>query len=72
MSELVDIAAVPGPPAELVFGDWYPAIRAGELRRGRTRTALLLGHPLLLGRKNDGSLFAMRDQIGRASCRERV
>ena len=61
MSELVEIAAVPGPPAELVFGDWYPAIRAGELRRGRTTTALLLGHPLLLGRKSDGSLFAMRD-----------
>jgi phenylpropionate dioxygenase-like ring-hydroxylating dioxygenase large terminal subunit len=61
VSELVDISAAAGPPAELVFGDWYPAIRAGELRRGRTRTALLLGHPLLLGRKSDGSLFAMRD-----------
>ena len=28
---------------------------------GKTTTALLLGHPLLLGRKNDGSIFAMRD-----------
>ena len=60
MSDLVDIAGT-GPAAELVFGDWYPAIRADELRRGQTRTALLLGHPLLLGRKSDGSLFAMRD-----------
>ena len=50
-----------GPPAELLFGDWYPALRSGTLARGRTRTALLLGLPLLLGRKNDGTLFAMRD-----------
>ena len=52
---------VAGPPAELLFGDWYPAVRADTLRRGRTRTALLLGVPLLLGRKNDGRIFAMRD-----------
>jgi len=50
-----------GPPAELIFGDWYPAMRTSALRKGRTATALLLGVPLLLGRKNDGKLFAMRD-----------
>ena len=50
-----------GPPAELIFGDWYPAMRARELRRGKTATALLLGIPMLLGRKNDGTIFAMRD-----------
>ncbi|MDP9049339.1 MAG: Rieske 2Fe-2S domain-containing protein [Acidobacteriota bacterium] len=64
MSDLVDIAgaaAAPGPSAELIFGDWYPAMRAGELTRGKARTTLLLGHPLLLGRKNDGKVFAMRD-----------
>ena len=61
MSELVDIAAVPGPSAELIFGDWYPALRADKLPRGKTKTALLLGHPLLLGRKSDGGIFAMRD-----------
>jgi phenylpropionate dioxygenase-like ring-hydroxylating dioxygenase large terminal subunit len=61
VSELVDIAAAPGPSAELIFGDWYPALRADELKRGKTTTALLLGHPLLLGRKNDGTVFAMRD-----------
>jgi phenylpropionate dioxygenase-like ring-hydroxylating dioxygenase large terminal subunit len=61
VSELVDIAATPGPSAELIFGDWYPAIRAGELKRGSTKTALLLGHPLLLGRRSDGRVFAMRD-----------
>ena len=53
--------AAAGPTAELVFGDWYPALRADELQRGKTKTALLLGHPLLLGRKNDGTIFAMRD-----------
>ena len=63
---LVDIAAAPGaggtgPSAELIFGDWYPAIRAGELVAGKTKTALLLGHPLLLGRRSDGRIFAMRD-----------
>jgi phenylpropionate dioxygenase-like ring-hydroxylating dioxygenase large terminal subunit len=60
LSELVEISGG-GPAAELIFGDWYPALRAGELRRGKTRTALLLGVPLLLGRKNDGRVFAMRD-----------
>jgi len=50
-----------GPAAEMVFGDWYPALRAAELRVGKTRTALLLGIPLLLGRRTDGRIFAMRD-----------
>ena len=61
MIDLIDIAKASGPTAELIFGDWYPAMRAGELQRGKTKTALLLGHPLLLGRKSDGSVFAMRD-----------
>src|SRR5580700_1056440 len=50
-----------GPPTELIFGDWYPAMRVGELRAGKTAKAMLLGVPLLVGRKNDGKLFAMRD-----------
>lgn len=49
------------PPTELIFGDWYPALRAAELRKGTTQKSMLLGIPLLLGRKNDGSIFAMRD-----------
>jgi phenylpropionate dioxygenase-like ring-hydroxylating dioxygenase large terminal subunit len=59
VSDLVDIAS--GPSAELIFGDWYPAMRASELTAGKTGTALLLGHPLLLGRRNGGEIFAMRD-----------
>jgi phenylpropionate dioxygenase-like ring-hydroxylating dioxygenase large terminal subunit len=50
-----------GPAAEMVFGDWYPAMRVAPLRPGKTATTLLLGVPLLIGRKRDGSLFAMRD-----------
>jgi phenylpropionate dioxygenase-like ring-hydroxylating dioxygenase large terminal subunit len=61
VSDLIDIASAPGPSAELIFGDWYPAIRADELRAGKTKTALLLGNPLLLGRRTDGRIFAMRD-----------
>jgi phenylpropionate dioxygenase-like ring-hydroxylating dioxygenase large terminal subunit len=58
LNELVQIA---GPPTELIFGDWYPAMRVDKLRVGKTAKAMLLGVPLLLGRKTGGSLFALRD-----------
>ena len=45
----------------MIFGDWYPACRAAVLRAGDTAVSTLLGVPLLVGRKRDGSLFAMRD-----------
>ncbi len=57
----MDAAAKPGPPAEMIFGDWYPALRADGLKRGDTATTTLLGIAMLLGRKADGALFAMRD-----------
>ena len=52
---------ITGPATELIFGDWYPAVRTDTLRVGKTTTTLLLGVPLLLGRKNDGKIFAMKD-----------
>ncbi|MEO6912225.1 MAG: Rieske 2Fe-2S domain-containing protein [Edaphobacter sp.] len=61
MNDLVQFGSAAPPPTELIFGDWYPALRAAELRKGATKTALLLGIPLLLGRKTDGKIFAMRD-----------
>jgi phenylpropionate dioxygenase-like ring-hydroxylating dioxygenase large terminal subunit len=62
MRELIQLnSQTLGPPTELIFGDWYPAMRSGELRAKKTAKAMLLGVPLLLGRKNDGKLFAMRD-----------
>jgi phenylpropionate dioxygenase-like ring-hydroxylating dioxygenase large terminal subunit len=60
--ELVQVVAGPaGPPAEMIFGEWYPALRADRLKRGGTAVTMLLGIPMLLGRKADGALFAMRD-----------
>jgi phenylpropionate dioxygenase-like ring-hydroxylating dioxygenase large terminal subunit len=51
-----------GPATEMIFGEWYPALRADEVRRpGDTALAMLLGIPMLLGRKRDGTLFALRD-----------
>jgi phenylpropionate dioxygenase-like ring-hydroxylating dioxygenase large terminal subunit len=54
-------AQIPGPSATLIYDDWYPAIRSSELRGRQLRTATLLDLPLVLGRRNDGSIFAMRD-----------
>jgi phenylpropionate dioxygenase-like ring-hydroxylating dioxygenase large terminal subunit len=45
----------------MIFGDWYPALRASALRAGKMSTALLLGVPLVLGRRRDHKPFAMRD-----------
>ncbi len=55
----LDAAAKPGPPTDFIYNDWYPALRTSDLREPRTTT--LLNIPLLLGRKSDGSLFALRD-----------
>jgi phenylpropionate dioxygenase-like ring-hydroxylating dioxygenase large terminal subunit len=50
-----------GPSATLLFDDWYPALRSETLTGKRMTTTILLGNPLVLGRKQDGSLFALRD-----------
>jgi phenylpropionate dioxygenase-like ring-hydroxylating dioxygenase large terminal subunit len=57
----LDATAKPGPPTELLFGDWYPALRADTLRPNDTAIATLLGIPLLIGRKQNGALFVLRD-----------
>ncbi len=59
--QLTDASSRPGPAAELLYGDWYPALRTGALRPKRTALTTLLGIPMLLGRKADGTLFALRD-----------
>ena len=45
----------------MIFGEWYPAARVDALSRGKMTTALLCGVPLVLGRKRDGRVFAMKD-----------
>src|ERR1700758_1996251 len=56
-------AGVPiqGPSATLIYDDWYPALRTDRLRKGKLAKAMLLGIPLVIGRKKSGELFAMRD-----------
>ena len=56
-------AGVPiqGPTATLIYDDWYPALRSDKLRKGKLVTAMLLDIPLVLGRRADGQIFAMRD-----------
>ena len=54
-------APIQGPSATLIYDDWYPALRTDRLPKRKLTTALLLGIPLVLGRRNDGRLFAMRD-----------
>jgi phenylpropionate dioxygenase-like ring-hydroxylating dioxygenase large terminal subunit len=41
--------------------NWYFALAGARLRRGRTVARMLLGEPLLIGRAEDGSVFALRD-----------
>jgi phenylpropionate dioxygenase-like ring-hydroxylating dioxygenase large terminal subunit len=52
---------VQGPTATLLYDDWYPALRTDQLRRNKLATAMLLDIPLVLGRRSDGRIFAMRD-----------
>ena len=50
-------AGVPiqGPSATLIYDDWYPALRTDTLRKGKLAKAMLLGIPLVLGRRSEGA-----------------
>jgi phenylpropionate dioxygenase-like ring-hydroxylating dioxygenase large terminal subunit len=52
---------IQGPAATLIYDDWYPALRTDTLRRGKLSRAMLLDIPLVLGRLEDGRVFALRD-----------
>jgi len=60
-------STIAGPTATLIYDDWYPALRSDRLRGNKLETAMLLDLPLVLGRRKDGKIFAMRD-----SCPHRV
>lgn len=47
--------------ATILRGFWYLALTGRELRRGRTVARTLAGEPLLLGRRDDGAVFAFLD-----------
>jgi phenylpropionate dioxygenase-like ring-hydroxylating dioxygenase large terminal subunit len=40
---------------------WYFATLSGDLRPGKLQRYEILGEPILIGRKHDGSVYAMRD-----------
>jgi phenylpropionate dioxygenase-like ring-hydroxylating dioxygenase large terminal subunit len=54
-------AAETQPATPLIYDDWYPAMRSAGLRGTKLATATLMGIPLVLGRRAEGRLFAMRD-----------
>lgn len=60
---LTSFAPAPGtvPSTVLLYDDWYPALRSESLRGRALVTTMLLGLPLVLGRRQDGRIFAMRD-----------
>jgi phenylpropionate dioxygenase-like ring-hydroxylating dioxygenase large terminal subunit len=60
---IVPTAAITGalPAVALIYDDWYPALRSRRLQGKKLETTTLLGVPLVLGRRIDGKLFAMRD-----------
>src|SRR6202042_1180135 len=59
----IDSAGSPiaGATATLFYDDWYPGLRSEQLGGNKLRTARLLDIPLVLGRRKDGKIFAMRD-----------
>jgi phenylpropionate dioxygenase-like ring-hydroxylating dioxygenase large terminal subunit len=46
---------------EMLRGFWYRAIASDAIRGSKLKQAMLLGVPLVVGRKSDGNVFAMRD-----------
>ena len=61
LNQIAPTAAPSAPATALIYDDWYPALRSDRLRGKRLTTAMLLGIPLVLGRRSDGAIFAMRD-----------
>ena len=47
--------------SELLYDLWYVAAHASQVKRGKTLAVTLLGQQVLLGRGNDGVVFALRD-----------
>src|SRR5919204_5797029 len=64
MAIMNEISSAPAPQAttvEWLCGFWYPALHSRQVRGRHLATAMLLGTPLVLGRKKTGEAFALRD-----------
>ena len=61
MGTRMDVREAKGPATALVYNDWYPAMRSEGLSGKRMVKQTIMGVPLVLGRRGDGKLFAMRD-----------
>src|SRR5271156_2870596 len=60
-SSLTSIAAPQGPGTALIYNDWYPALRSESLQGQKLTTAMLVGFPLVLGRRSYGRLLRERE-----------
>jgi phenylpropionate dioxygenase-like ring-hydroxylating dioxygenase large terminal subunit len=60
-TNLTTIGTPQGPVTTLIYNDWYPAMRSDLLQGKKLVTAMLMGIPMVLGRRADGRIFAMRD-----------
>ncbi|MCH7986166.1 MAG: aromatic ring-hydroxylating dioxygenase subunit alpha [Acidobacteria bacterium] len=49
------------PDAEMLLGFWYPALRSPQVSGRKLHKAMLLGVPLVVGRTDQGQVFALRD-----------
>lgn len=61
MAKKIEVPEAKGPAAALLYNDWYPAIRSEQLNANQMVKQIIMGVPLVLGRRADGKLFAMRD-----------
>lgn len=48
-------------PTDLIYHLWYVACHGSKVARGKTLAKKILGEKLLLGRDNEGRVFALRD-----------
>lgn len=55
------IPAAQGPSTTLIFNDWYPVMRVEQLSDKKMFKQFIMGIPLVLGRRQSGEYFAMRD-----------
>ena len=61
MANRIVVPEAKGPATALLYNDWYPAMRSEGLQGKQLVKQTIMGIPLILGRRADGRVFAMRD-----------